>query len=92
MVISDSKSEEFLRQCIQNSISSYEFRNALFLCERLISIHKTTENFLLFGDCYLKAGKPRAAYLILKDAMRDMKEVQQSPVASKLRYLFALCW
>jgi len=86
--MSDNQSETFLRHCIAKSIDAYDFRNALFLCERLISIHKTTENFLLFGDCYLKAGKPKAAYLILKD-VRDMK--QKSPVAAKLRFLFALC-
>lgn len=87
----DTQSVEFIRHCVRKSIHAYDFRNALFLCERLISINKTTENFLLFGDCYLKAGKPKAAYLILKDAMREMKEENESPVAAKLRFLFALC-
>jgi len=89
--MSDLQSEEFIRHCIRRSINSFDFRNAIFLCERLISLHKTTENFLLFGDCYLKAGKPKAAYLILKDALRESQETKQSQVAAKLRFLFALC-
>ena len=81
-----------LKRCIEDSIKAYEYDNALFLCERLVSSYKTAENLILYGHCYLKAGKPKKARMVVKMAMSDQSVLKTGHVAAECRFLFALCW
>ncbi|KAM7274723.1 hypothetical protein ACFE04_016589 [Oxalis oulophora] len=71
--------ETILRDCIENSLRHFMYKNAIFLCERLCAEFHTEINLQLLASCYLQSNQAYSAYHILKGS-----QMAQS------RYLFAI--
>lgn len=71
--------EAILIECVQNNLSHFMYRNAIFMCERLCAEFPSEMNMHLLASCYLQNNQAYAAYHILKGTQMSLS-----------RYLFAL--
>ncbi|XP_010526443.1 PREDICTED: cell division cycle protein 27 homolog B isoform X2 [Tarenaya hassleriana] len=71
--------ETVLVDCVQNSLRLFMYKNAIFMCERLLAEFPSEVNMQLLAACYLQSGQAYCAYHLLKGT-----QMAQS------RYLFAL--
>jgi anaphase-promoting complex subunit 3 len=67
-------------ESIYDSFQNYNFRNAIFLAERLKYLSDSENNTCLLAECYLADNAPFKAYTVLKN--------QKS---KRARFLFAVC-
>ncbi|KAJ4837287.1 Cell division cycle protein 27 B [Turnera subulata] len=71
--------EALLAECVNNSLRHFMYRNAIFMCERLVAEFPSETNLQLLARCYLQNNQAYSAYHILKGT-----QMAQS------RYLFAI--
>ncbi|XP_010540977.1 PREDICTED: cell division cycle protein 27 homolog B-like isoform X2 [Tarenaya hassleriana] len=71
--------ETILVDCVQNSLRLFMYKNAIFMCERLLAEFPSEINLQLLAAVYLQSGQAYSAYHLLKGT-----QMAQS------RYLFAL--